>query len=47
MSEKILAMSGDFDADFKSYIQVTDLGTESAAVTIVECGTVNCTALLC
>lgn len=47
MSEQLLAMSGDFDNDFKSYQQVTDLGFESAALTIVECGTINCTALLC
>ena len=47
MSEHILAMSGDFDSDFKFYQQVTDLGFESAALTIVECGTINCTATLC
>lgn len=47
MSEQILAMSGDFDSDFKFYQQITDLGSESAALTIVECGTINCTALLC
>ncbi|MBC3365031.1 hypothetical protein [Pseudomonas sp. SWRI154] len=47
MSEQILAMSGDFDSDFKSYQQVSDLGFESAVVSIVECGTVNCTAILC
>lgn len=47
MSEQLLAMSGDFDSDFKSYQQVTELGFESAALTIVECGTINCTALLC
>ncbi|WP_434558709.1 hypothetical protein J3P95_21615 [Pseudomonas sp. Z5-35] len=47
MSEQILAMSGDFDSDFECYQQITDLGIESAALTIVECGTINCTALLC
>ncbi|MCP2074565.1 UNVERIFIED_ORG: hypothetical protein J2Y77_004001 [Pseudomonas lini] len=47
MSEQILAMSGDFDGDFKSYQQVNSLGIESAALTIVECGTTECTALLC
>lgn len=47
MSEQILAMSGDFDSDFKLYQQVVDLGIESAALTIVECGTINCTATLC
>jgi hypothetical protein len=47
MSEQILTMSGDFDGDFKSYQQVNSLGTESAARTIVECGTIGCTALLC
>lgn len=47
MSEHILAMSGDFDSDFKFYQQVADLGIESATLTIVECGTINCTALLC
>ncbi|SDB58684.1 hypothetical protein [Pseudomonas sp. NFACC13-1] len=47
MSEQILVMSGDFDSDFKFYQQVTDLASESAARTIVECGTLNCTALLC
>ncbi|WP_214512580.1 hypothetical protein [Pseudomonas brassicacearum] len=47
MSEQILTMSGDFDSDFKLYQQVTDLGFESAALTIVECGTINCTATLC
>lgn len=47
MSDKLLAMSGDFDTDFKFYQQVTDLGLESAALTIVDCGTINCTAILC
>lgn len=47
MSEQILAMSGDFDRDFKFYQQVTYLGSKPAALTIVECGTLNCTALLC
>ncbi|WLH12004.1 hypothetical protein PSH58_24760 [Pseudomonas hefeiensis] len=47
MSEQLLAMSGDFDSDFKSYQQVNPHGIESAVLTIVECGTVNCTALLC
>ncbi|MGD8218135.1 hypothetical protein ACNT2N_00515 [Pseudomonas thivervalensis] len=47
MSEQILAMSGDFDTDFNAYQQVIDRGIESAALTIVECGTINCTATLC
>lgn len=47
MSEQILAMSGDFDGDFMSYRQVNSLGIESATRTIVECGTIGCTALLC
>ncbi|MEH6353521.1 MULTISPECIES: hypothetical protein [Pseudomonas] len=46
MSEHILAMSGDFDGDFKSY-QLVSRGIESAALTIVECGTAECTAILC
>ncbi|MDO7900216.1 hypothetical protein [Pseudomonas citrulli] len=47
MSEHLLAMSGNFDSDFNAYQQVNPLGMESAARTIVECGTVHCTALLC
>ncbi|MET3458693.1 MULTISPECIES: hypothetical protein [Pseudomonas] len=47
MSEQIMAMSGDFDGDFKSYQQINNLGIESAALTIVECGSQNYTALLC
>ncbi|BBP67124.1 MULTISPECIES: hypothetical protein [Pseudomonas] len=47
MGEHILAMSGDFDGDFNAYQQVNHLGIESAARTIVECGTVHCTAILC
>jgi len=47
MREQILAMSGNFDNDFESYLQVNNLNMESAAVTIVECGTVHCTAILC
>lgn len=47
MREQILAMSGDFDNDFESYQQVNNLNMESAAVTIVECGTIHCTAILC
>lgn len=47
MSEQLLAMSGDFDGDFESYQQVNSLGIESAALTFIECGTIECTALLC
>ncbi|WP_367373022.1 hypothetical protein [Pseudomonas lini] len=47
MSEKIFAMSGDFDGEFESYQQVSNSSIESAALTIVECGTENCTVILC
>ncbi|CAH0323583.1 hypothetical protein [Pseudomonas brassicacearum] len=47
MSEQLLAMSGDFDGDFQSYQQVHNLAIESAVLTIVECNTAGCTALLC
>ncbi|MFQ6559242.1 hypothetical protein Q7F05_25190 [Pseudomonas sp. Lb2C1-1] len=45
MSERILAMPGDFDSDLKSYQQVNNLGIESAALTIIKCGTIECTAI--
>lgn len=47
MSERLLAMSGNFDSDFNSYQQLNSPGSESAMLTIVECGTINCTATLC
>lgn len=47
MSEQLLAMSGNFDSDFNSYQQLNSFGSESATLTIVECGTINCTATLC
>ncbi|CAH0190276.1 MULTISPECIES: hypothetical protein [Pseudomonas] len=47
MSEILMAMSGDFDSEFEAYQQVSRNGIESAALTIVECGTENCTAILC
>jgi len=47
MSEQLLAMSGNFECDFKSYQHENNPGIEATALTIVECGTVHCTALLC
>ncbi|WP_181290003.1 hypothetical protein [Pseudomonas brassicacearum] len=47
MSERILAMPGDFDSDLKPYQQVNSLGIESATLTIIKCGTIECTAVFC
>jgi hypothetical protein len=47
MSEQILKMSGDFHGEFESYQNAGHSRVESVATTIVECGTVNCTVILC
>ncbi|MBI6618584.1 MULTISPECIES: hypothetical protein [Pseudomonas] len=47
MNEQILAMSGDFESDLKSFQDLGNSSTASAALTIVECGTIQCTAILC
>ncbi|MEB0206481.1 hypothetical protein [Pseudomonas sp. CCC3.1] len=47
MTEALLIMSGDFEEDFSNYNQTTEANTEAAMLTIVECGSENCTALLC
>jgi hypothetical protein len=47
MSELIMAMSGDFDSEFQDYQDIKPNNMESAALTIVECGTENCTVILC
>ena len=47
MKEDLLAMSCDFENEFSAYALVSEVSAESVDVTIVECGTENCTALLC
>jgi hypothetical protein len=47
MAEQLMAMSGDFDGDFSHYQQVGKCDVESAMLTIVECGTQDCTIILC
>ncbi|MBT2341104.1 MULTISPECIES: hypothetical protein [Pseudomonas] len=47
MSEYLLALSGDFDSELKRYQPLNSLGIDSVHVSIVECGTVHCTAILC